>query len=185
MTTIREPRLGVDFGRVIHGGAGPDGRQDTVFLDGDLDQALESPATEGAFEVLPLLTRRFEGRVWIISKCGPAVERKTRLWLDRHAFWERTGVPAGHLRFCRRRADKAVHCADLGITHMIDDRLDVHAAIREVVPNRYLFGPQGRPPPGWVTPTLTWADVATAVTADLASPGHDEDAAARAGRGVC
>ncbi|REE99285.1 hypothetical protein [Thermomonospora umbrina] len=147
MTNLDEPGLGVDFGRVIQGGPGPDGSADTVFLDGDLDSALSSPATEGAFEVLARLADRFAGRVWIISKCGPVTERKTRLWLDHHAFWERTGTPVGHLRICRRRADKAVHCADLGITHMIDDRLDVHRALVGLVPRRYLFGPQEQPPP--------------------------------------
>ncbi|WP_200827306.1 hypothetical protein [Thermomonospora echinospora] len=168
MNMMRQRRLGVDFGRVIQGGAMPDGTEDTVFLDGDLERALSSPATEGAFEVLARLTDLFAGRVWIISKCGPAVERKTRLWLDHHEFWERTGTPAGHLRFCRRRADKAGHCAELGITHMIDDRLDVHRAIRDIVGHRYLFGPWPGPVPDWVTPTPTWADVETRVTADLA-----------------
>lgn len=159
-TTVNdEPRLGVDFGRVIHGGAGPDGAEDTTFLGGDLAAALRSPATEGMFEVLPRLVDRFGGRAWIISKCGPVTERKTRLWLDHHLFWARTGIPRGNLRFCRQRADKAGHCAELAITHMIDDRLDVHRAIRGLVPHRYLFGPQPEPPPDWVTPTPTWADV--------------------------
>lgn len=155
--------LGVDFGRVIQGGALPDGDEDTVFLGGDLDQALRSPATAGIFEILPQLVERFGGRVWIISKCGIAVERKTRLWLDHHDFWARTGIPYGNVRFCRRRADKAIHCAELGVTHMVDDRLDVHRALRSLVPYRYLFGPQHSPVPDWVTHTPTWADVHTAI----------------------
>ncbi|MBA9006917.1 hypothetical protein [Thermomonospora cellulosilytica] len=152
---------------MIQGGGLADGAQDTVFLGGDLEQALRTPATEGAFEVLGRLSELFERRVWVISKCGPVTERKTRLWLDRHEFWERTGTPAGNIRFCRKRAEKAVHCAELGITHMIDDRLDVHRALRDVVGHRYLFGPQPEPPPAWVTHTPTWADVEAAVTADL------------------
>lgn len=161
-------RLGVDFGRVIQGGALPDGA-DTMFVGGTLQEALESPPTEGAFEVLPRLADLFGGRVWIISKCGPVTERKTRLWLEHHRFWTRTGIPAGHLRFCRQRAEKARHCAELGITHMIDDRLGVHQAIRDVVAHRYLFGPQTGPVPDWVVPTPTWADVEAKVTADLAA----------------
>jgi hypothetical protein len=156
--------LGVDFGRVIQGGADPDGGAvDTLFLGGTLEQAIASPATPGALEALERLVGRFEGRAWIISKCGERTERKTRAWLDHHDFYGRTGLPRGNLRFCGRRADKAIHCAELGITHMIDDRLDVHEAIRELVPHRYLFGPQRGPAPDWVTPTLTWAEVEAAI----------------------
>ena len=39
----------------------------------------------------------------------------------------------------------------------------MHEAIRELVPHRYLFGPQRGPAPDWVTPTLTWAEVEAAV----------------------
>ena len=35
-----------------------------------------------------------------------------------------------------------LHCADLGITHFIDDRRDVLEAMQAFVPNLYLFGPQ-------------------------------------------
>ncbi|MFL6055768.1 MAG: hypothetical protein ACJ72W_23135 [Actinoallomurus sp.] len=48
---------------------------------------------------------------------------------------------------------------------MIDDRFDVHAALRGLVPHLYLFGPQGSAPPDWAQPTPTWADVERAVTA--------------------
>lgn len=43
------------------------------------------------------------------------------------------------MRFCLRRPDKAVHCAELRITHFVDDKADVLAAITPVVPYRYLF----------------------------------------------
>ncbi|MFF0492280.1 hypothetical protein ACFYTQ_24915 [Nocardia sp. NPDC004068] len=154
--------LGIDFGRVIQGAPGPDGTADTVFLGASLAEAIESPATPGAFEVLPDLIARFEGRAWIISKCGENTERKTRAWLDHHAFYDRTGLPRGHVRFCRQRADKAVVCAELGITHMIDDRLDVHRALHDVVPHRYLFGPQEEIP-DWVVHTPDWDAVAALV----------------------
>lgn len=159
MNTIDEMRLGVDFGRVIQGGGAETGDQDTVFLDGGLEEAMRTPATVGAFEVLPRLVTCFGGRAWVISKCGERVQRRTLQWLDHHDFYRRTGIPPGNVRFCRRRADKATHCAELGITHMIDDRLDVHAALRGIVPWLYLFGPQKSPPPDWVRHTPTWADV--------------------------
>lgn len=154
---------------MIQGAGREDGRADTAFLGGGIEEALASPASNGVFEVLPRLVERFGGRVWIISKCGPATERKTRLWLDHHDFWRRTGVRQGNARYCRLRVHKAVHCAELGITHMIDDRLGVHRAIRELVPYRYLFGPQVEPAPDWVTPVLGWPEAEKAVLADLAA----------------
>ncbi|MGW5310752.1 hypothetical protein [Nocardia thailandica] len=160
MNDMREPRLGVDFGRVIQGAALAPGAADTVFLSGGDDEAMRTPPSPGAFEALARLAERFGGRVWVISKCGPRVERRTRDWLAHHDFAGRTGVPVGHLRFCRTRAGKAPHCAELGITDMIDDRLDVHRALRGLVPRLYLFGAQSGPAPDWVTPTPTWADVA-------------------------
>jgi hypothetical protein len=163
----RQPRLGVDFGRVIHGAAAADGLQDTVFLDGSFAEALASPATDGAFDVLPRLVDAFDGRVWVISKCGPRIQERTLAWLDHHDFYGRTGVPRGNVRFCRKRTDKAGHCTRLGITHMIDDRVDVHRALVDSVPCRYLFGVQKGPVPEWVRHTPTWTDVAAAVTADL------------------
>lgn len=161
--------LGVDFGRVIQGGALPSGAADTVFLSGGLEEALRSPATDGAFEALARLVPLFDGRAWVISKCGERVQRRTLAWLDHHDFYERTGIPRGNVRFCRRRADKAAHCAELGITHMIDDRLDVHLALRGVVPHLYLFGSHSEPVPIWVRHTPTWAEVEAATTADIAT----------------
>lgn len=146
----------------------PSGEADTVFPSGGLEQALRSPATEDAFEVLARLVRRFEGRVWVISKCGERVQQRTLAWLDYHNFCAETGISRDNVRFCRRRADKAVICAELGITHMIDDRLDVHQALRDLVPYLYLFGRQSEPAPAWVRHTPTWSDVEAAITADTA-----------------
>ncbi|TDD76501.1 hypothetical protein E1293_27090 [Actinomadura darangshiensis] len=159
-----EPRLGVDFGRVIHGGLLAPGENDTVFLDGSFEQALASRATEGVYDVLPGLIEAFGGRAWIISKCGDRIRKRTLAWLDHHDFYERTGLPKDNVRFCRKREEKARHCAELGITHMIDDRLDVHRAIREIVPYRYLFGPEAGP--DWVRHIDGW-DAAEVIRRDI------------------
>lgn len=170
-----EPRLGVDFGRVIHGGLLPPGNDDTAFLGGSFEEALASPATEGVYEVLPGLIEAFGGRAWIISKCGDRVRKRTLAWLDHHDFHGRTGLPRENVRFCRKREEKARICAELGITHMIDDRLDVHRAIREIVPFRYLFGrEQG---PGWVRHIGSWAD-AEIIRGDIPA-GRDRPAIRR------
>jgi hypothetical protein len=166
----QETRLGVDIGRVIIDGSNhPDGG-DTAFFTGDTNRLLRTPAVADVFDVLPRLVRIFGGRAWLVSKCGERVEQRTRLWLAHHDFAARTGIPADNLRFCRRRPDKAVHCAELGITHFIDDRPDVHEALAGVVAHRYLFGPQRDPAPRGVVRTLTWQDVERAVTATAAGP---------------
>lgn len=90
--------------------------------------------------------------VWIVSKCGERIQRRTLRWLDHHDVYERTGLPRGNVRFCRQRAEKASHCRELGITHFIDDRADVLSHLRGLVPNLYLFGAQTRPIPGWGHP---------------------------------
>lgn len=156
-------RLGVDIGRVIIGG-------DTEFFSGDTARMLATPAVPGAFDTLARLAPLFE-QVWLVSKCGERVQRSSRQWLDHHDFAARTGIPRDHLRFCRTRPDKAVHCAELGITHFIDDKLDVHRALRGLVDHRYLFGPQPGPPPAWVSPTPTWTAVEAAIRLSLRCSG--------------
>jgi hypothetical protein len=162
----RHLNLGVDIGRVIIGGGTVPGGNDTQFFSGDTARMLATPAVPAAMETLARLVPLF-GQVWLVSKCGERVQRHTRQWLDHHDFAARTGIPRDHLRFCLKRPDKAVHCAQLGITHFVDDKLDVHQALRGIVPHRYLFGPQRTPPPGWVRPTLTWAAVETEILDSL------------------
>lgn len=165
-TNTRNLRLGVDIGRVIIGGGTGPGGSDTQFFSGDPARMLATPAVPGAFAALARLAPRF-AEVWLVSKCGERVQRHTRHWLDHHGFAARTGIPRDHLRFCRRRPDKAVHCAELGITHFVDDKLDVHRALDGVVPHRYLFGPQRTPPPAWVRHTTTWAEAEAAILRTL------------------
>ena len=58
--------------------------------------------------------------------------------------------------FCLKRPEKAIHCRELGITHFIDDRTDVLAAMIGVVPLLYLFGPQrGETPSGIKRPSMS------------------------------
>lgn len=143
-TDSNTARLGIDIGRVIiDGSSHPDGG-DTAFFEGGMDNALRTPAVPGAFTTIHRLVTRFDGRVWLVSKCGERVEARTLRWLDHHGFFDETGVDPGHVRFCRRRPDKAIHCAELGITHFVDDRPDVLAALAGLVPHRFLFGPQAR-----------------------------------------
>ncbi len=160
-------RIGIDIGRVIVSAADAQGQADTSFLTGGMDEALRTPPTPGAFDAIRQLVEATEGAVWLVSKAGPRVQEKTRRWLDHLQFHELTGLPRENVRFCRERKEKAVHCVDLGITHFVDDRLDVLVYLRGFVPNLFLFGIQ--PPdlraPDWVCPVLTWSDALAAITA--------------------
>jgi hypothetical protein len=163
--------LGIDIGRVIIAGR-PDG-PDTSFFHGDTAAMLRTPPVDGVYECVRRLTEWFEARVWLVSKCGPRIQRRSLDWLEHHRFFDRTGIDPDHVRFCLRREDKAIHCAELGITHFVDDRPDVHVALRGVVPNRYLFGPRrpgARTPPG-VTATADWPTAAGAIADALSTAG--------------
>ncbi len=153
-----EQTLGVDFGRVINDGSSHPPGDDTTFLTSSEKQMLATPAMPGAFDALTRLTSVFEGRVWIVSKAGPRIQANTELWLKHHGFFATTSIPADHIRFVRRREDKAAVCRELGITHFVDDRIEVLQALKGIVPHLFLFGRQPRPAPNWVVPVPTWSD---------------------------
>ena len=129
-------RLGIDIGRVIIDGSSGSG--DTSFFSGDTAAMLRTPAVPRAFAAIARFVPLFE-EAWLVSKCGPRVQRRSVEWLRHHRFFEVTGIAEGNVRFCLRRPEKAIHCAELGITHFVDDKPDVIAAITPVVPHRYLF----------------------------------------------
>ena len=114
-----------------------------------------------AFSFLKLLnsTTRFDGRVHLVSKCGPVVEERTRSWLIRTNFHRETEIGMDKLHFVRERADKAVICKRLGVTHFVDDRIDVLAKM-DSVSHRFLFRremPLQVPP--WVVHVRSWEDL--------------------------
>ncbi len=147
----RLPRLGVDIGRVIIHGDGPD----TSFIGCSEEDSLKAPAMDGAFEALARLTAAYEGRVWLVSKGGTGVQKKSRSWLAHHRFFEVTKISEQNLRFCKTRPEKAPICEKLGITCFIDDRLDVLASMRMIVPDLLWFGQEASsdtriwPAPTW------------------------------------
>ena len=154
-------KLGIDVGRVLIS-PGDESAPDTSFIGASIEDALRTPPYDGMFEVVPRLVSKFAARVWIISKCGPRVQQRTCQWFEQHRFFERTGIDERNVRFCLQRPQKAVHCAELGITHFIDDRVDVLEPMLGIVPNLYLFGPQraGTSVRPEFTPVLGWQDVA-------------------------
>ncbi len=167
------PRIGIDIGRVIIGGGCEAAGQtaDTNFFGHDDQAALNTPGIPGAFEAIAELVDAFDQRAWLVSKCGPKIQRRSMLWLDHHGFWAATGLCRTNVRFCLERRDKAQHATKLGLTHFVDDRWDVHTHLSGLVEHLYLFGPQPRRNhsslPGLVH-TPTWEHVLTHALPTLA-----------------
>ncbi|WP_017594943.1 hypothetical protein [Nocardiopsis potens] len=165
------PLLGVDVGGVVIDRIA-DGT-DTSFFG---DDPMSTPAVPGVFTALAALTEAFDGRVRVISKAGPRTAQRTRDWLAVHRFAERTGVPPENLHFVRERPDKAPVAARLGVTHFVDDLLDVLVHL-DTVPHRYLFtGGLGKeePPsevPGWAVRADTWPELTGLILATLPPRG--------------
>jgi hypothetical protein len=128
--------LGIDVGGVIIDRKKNDGTDTSLFGPNYLNAA----AVEGAFRSIYTLRGRFDGEVYIVSKCGQNIERKTKEWMAHNGFYEKTGLKPEHVHFCRSRRDKAPICEKLGITHFIDDKLEVLSYL-ETVPNKFLFDP--------------------------------------------
>ncbi len=159
-------RLGIDIGRVIIDGPAHPGGGDTAFFTGDTATMLATPEVAGSVAAIARLVARFGGAVWLVSKCGPRTEDRTRQWLAAHDFYGRTGLSPAHVRFCRTRPEKRLHCEELGLTHFVDDHPEVHAAIRGAVAHQYLFGPPRAAVPDYVHHAPTWADVERLITAE-------------------
>jgi hypothetical protein len=169
-TTSPVPALGIDIGRVLMCPTDGDARPDTSFLELPDDQALAVPASPHVWDAVPVLVRAFGGRVWLVSKAGARVEALTRRWLAHHQFFERVGMSDTAVRFCRRRPDKRVHALELGLTHFVDDRSDVLAALTGAVPHLYLFGMQTEPVPSFATHVADWVAARDTILANL-DPG--------------
>lgn len=129
--------LGIDIGGVIIDRVNNDDK-DTSFFS---DNYLATTPVEGAFVAISsLVEKRFGPNVHLISKAKEPTQRRTMEWLTHREFFYNTGVKAENVHFCLTREEKAPICARLGITHFVDDRLDVLHHLRNGVENRYLFG---------------------------------------------
>jgi len=168
----RPPVLGVDIGGVIINRVGDD--HDTSFFG---ETPMRTPAVEGVFEALAALAADpFRGRVHLVSKARPATADRTLRWLALHAFAGRTGIGDDRLHFVLERAEKAPVCERLGITHFVDDRMDVLRHLG-AVPHRYLFtggGGAAEAPddlPAWAERSDTWPELAAAIHRSVAAGG--------------
>ncbi len=131
--------LGVDMGGVIFE------RKDDVatnsFFAGNYRDAKEAPQALGSLRALA--HRRFGDRIYLISKCDKDAEQRILEWLQSIRFFEFTDIPSGNVHFVRERREKAGICKDLGITHFIDDRLEVLSHLT-MVEKRFLYRPDAK-----------------------------------------
>jgi hypothetical protein len=180
MTNHQPAVLGIDIGRVIISATDSSGRSDTAFLSGSEERALKTRPSPGAFEAITELVQAFQGRVWLVSKCGPRIQALTRLWLERQDFFACTGLASERVLFCLKRSEKREHCAAIGATHFVDDRLDVLTHLVGLVPHLYWFGHQSGEvtAPAWAQHTLDFSAARAAIMAQLAG-SRAESAQAR------
>jgi hypothetical protein len=147
---------------------------DTSFFG---DRPLDTPSVPGALDAVHQLVELFEYRVHIVSKAGPKISELTRRWLGSNGVIGRDGIPPGNVHFVRKRPDKDPVCERLGITHFVDDRLDVLAHLGSV-DHRYLFtGGLGdhEPPeqvPQWATAIDSWPRLASLLSRDVGKPSQ-------------
>ncbi|MDE2037931.1 MAG: hypothetical protein KGI69_01750 [Patescibacteria group bacterium] len=129
--------LGVDIGNVIIDNRSVDPEAKKV------DEATYAsfPPTRGVFEALKSLNSYFQGDVYLISKCTEWAQEQILLWLKDHDFYARTGIKPENVFFVRQRHEKDGVCRKLGLTHFIDDRLEVLGHMVGSTPNLILFQP--------------------------------------------
>lgn len=140
-----EKTLGIDIGGVIIDRIN-DGT-DTSFFG---DNYLKTTAVPDAFESIAKLAKdHFKNKVFLVSKCGEGIRRKTLEWLAHHRFYGTTGVPQQNVHFCYGRNEKADICRRLEITHFVDDKLEVLGYLIDFVKNLYLFNPQEKEVEKW------------------------------------
>jgi len=145
--------VGLDCGGVIldegHGERhlAEDDRQFSVDDADEGDPAirhfLRVPMISGTVDgVTKLVEKLGSQNVYIVSKCGPYMEQKIRAWLEYNQFFELTGVSPDNLNFVRERKDKAPLCQKLGVTHFVDNHVEVLEGMQHLGIQGILFAPQ-------------------------------------------
>ncbi len=131
-------RIGIDIGGVI---IAQDTDEPDLFFSNDFLRAKTFP---DCFETIKLLIEKFgKENVFIISKCGEKVQRKSRDWLEHNQFFSSTGFLPGHIHFCLERHEKAGLAERLQLNIFIDDRYTVlkHLLPLEQIERLILFCP--------------------------------------------
>ncbi len=126
-------KIGLDFGGVIVKIA------EENLSKGDFIEEVN------AISSISKLINDYENEVWIISKASKSTQAATRVWLNKVKFYKNTGFISSNLFFCSKRHEKRELCKPLGITHFIDDNIEVLQALKGLIPNLFLFGTSNAP----------------------------------------
>lgn len=132
--------LGVDIGNVIINHRLSDPNDKTLHEE----RYSTIPASDGVFESLKKLNDHFDGEVYLISKCTEWAEKKILTWFADNEFYKKTNIDPKNIYFVRERHEKDILCRKLGLTHFIDDRLEVLSHMIESTPNLILFQPDAK-----------------------------------------
>lgn len=134
--------LGVDVGGVIIDKQND--HTDTSFFG---PSYLDTSAVPGVFQALRL-AHESGFLIHVVSKCGARTQERTLNWLQHHQFYQKTGVEPKNVHFCRTRPEKGPICQRLGVTHFVDDRLDVLDHLHSVK-QLFLFQPNRQDAARW------------------------------------
>lgn len=130
--------LGIDVGNVIINHRAVDSEDKTLYEE----HYSTIQAEEGVFKAIKKLNdEKFNGNIFLISKGTPWAQEKIQSWLKNNDFYVKTGVKSENVLFCTERHEKNNICKDKGITHFIDDRLEVLGYMIGTVPNLFLYRP--------------------------------------------
>lgn len=126
-----EPRIGIDIGGVLTREGDPNYR-------GSLDEWDSTWEADGALDAVRKITETFgPSNTFLVSKVRPggAMHRRMEQWLHEEImFCQETGLPKENIIFVRAvdgPEGKGVACEKLGISHFVDDKLEVLKSVFE------------------------------------------------------
>jgi hypothetical protein len=125
--------IGVDIGGVITDP--PPGVDHEDFLGGRSHLLIQK--VKDSFNVIRVLNEKH--RVILVSKARPVTQRKTTEWLRHHQFFKVTGMSERDVYYTLSRDDKTRIAEREGVTHFIDDKLEVLGYMYGIVPNLFCF----------------------------------------------
>ncbi len=99
-------------------------------------RTVEAPPIFGALETLAKLP----GELFIVSARRPENEAYARAWMKRHGVHD--VIPEERVFFCREGKEKNAHCARLGLTTFLDDKLSYLSHLSPEI-RRVLFDVDG------------------------------------------
>ncbi len=112
--------VGIDIGRVI---IGSDTDNPNQFFEKNY---LITPEIKDAFDSIRKIVFHYQQKnVFLVSKCGELIQKRTLAWLNHNKFHQRTNFFRPNVLFCRERKEKRYICEANGIRIFIDDRYSV------------------------------------------------------------